>query len=278
VASAARVTVVIPVWDSYVSEQLIEAVASVQAQAIPAELIVVDNASTVPLPHLPVARVVRLERRRSTGAARNAALALVRTPYVVFLDADDVLLTGALCALVEGVEARRACAVYVLSIMDAATGRRHRSPRRVARALSRHAAVFALANSVWSLLPTQGCTIMRTADVLASGGYAASDHGEDWVLGTSLAFRGLVAFDRRLGLRYHSRPDSPGRVAVSGRVLIENARRVRARIRADPAIPEWERHALPLIAVAQWCAARLAHPIYRSVRSFLGPATTTRSG
>ncbi|MFL5864780.1 MAG: glycosyltransferase family 2 protein [Solirubrobacteraceae bacterium] len=277
-AIAPRVTVVIPAWDSYVSDRLIEAVDSVQAQAIPTELIVVDNASAVRLPQLPCARVVRLARRCSLGAARNAALAHVRTPYVVFLDADDVLLPGALDALVKGVQAERGRALYVLSILDAATGRRHRSPRRLARAVSRHPRVFALANSVWSLLPTQGCAIMRTADVLACGGYAACDHGEDWVLGTSLAFRGSVAFDRRLGLRYRTRPDSPGSGPLSGRVLVENARRVRARIRADPAIPKWERHALPLIAVAQWGAARLAHPIYRSVREFHLAGTGIRSG
>src|SRR5207248_432971 len=157
-----------------------------------------DNASTVRLPTLPGAQLVRLPSRCSTGAARNAGLAHVRTPYVVFLDADDLLLAGSLTALLQGLEAEHGRSVYVLSILDGSTGSRHRSPRRLARALSRFGPTFALANSVWSLLPTQGCTIMRTEDVVACGGYADSDRGEDWVLGTSLAFRGSVVFDRRL--------------------------------------------------------------------------------
>lgn len=263
-------TVVIPAWDSYVSDTLPDAVVSVEQQLTARELIVVDNASTVALPPLPGSRVVRVPTRVPTGTARNAALPHIGTPYVVFLDADDLLLDGALAALVTGLESERGRSVYALSILDGKTGRRHRSPRRVARALSRSPRCFAVANSVWSLLPTQGCTIMRTEHVRACGGYADSDHGEDWVLGTSLAFRGSVGFDDRLGLCYRSRADSPGRGAFSGPVLLENARRVRARIRGDSAIPGWARALLPLIAVAQWCAARIAHPAYRTARSFLG--------
>jgi hypothetical protein len=125
-----------------------------------------------------------------------------------------------------------------------------------------------MANAVWSLLPTQGCTIMRVADVRACEGYADSSHGEDWTLGVSLAFRGEVAFARRSGLCYRPRADSPGAAALGADVLLVNARTVRARIRSDPAIPSVVRAALPLIAVLQWLAARILHPLYRSVRSY----------
>ncbi len=267
---APQVTVVIPAWDAYAGDGLLAAVASVRAQSPPADLIVVDNASRVLLPALESAEIVRLERRGSTGEARNAALELVRTPYVVFLDADDELLPGGLAALLDGLDADRRRAAYVLSIIDGVTGKRHRSPRRLARVLSSFPATFAFANTIWSLLPTQGATVMRAGDVRACGGYADSDRGEDWVLATSLAFRGRVGFDRRPGLCYRRREDSPGVAALTPRVLLANARRVRARVRDDPAVPGWAKSSLPLIAAAQWIAARLAYPIYRGLRSLLG--------
>src|SRR5438876_2645276 len=48
----AGVSVVIPVWDEYAGEGLLQAVASVRRQRVPVRLIVVDNASAVPLPAL----------------------------------------------------------------------------------------------------------------------------------------------------------------------------------------------------------------------------------
>ncbi len=261
-----RVTVVIPVWDAYAGDGLLAAVASVHGQDAPARVIVVDNASRVPLPALGSVEVVRLARRRSTGGARNAALERLRTPYVVFLDADDALLPGALAALLGGLDADRERSAYALSIIDGVTGRRHRTPRRLARVLSVAPGLFALANTIWSLLPTQGATIMRVEDVLACGGYGDSSRGEDWVLAVSLAFRGRVRFDRRPGLCYQRRADSPGTAALSGEVLLENARRVRARIRDDPAVPGWTKSAPALIAGAQWAVARIAYPAYRGIR------------
>jgi len=272
-----RVTVVIPVWDAYAGDGLLEALASVTSQAVPAELIVVDNASEVALPALrSEVELVSLDTRRSTGAARNAGLERVRTPYVVFLDADDLLLDGALAALTAGLDAAERRSAYVLSILDGVTGKRHRSPRRLAWVLCRRPRLFALANAVWSLLPTQGAAIMRASDVRACAGYGDADHGEDWVLGTSLAFRGDVTFDRRPGLVYRRREDSPGVAALSAKALLDNARAVRARIREDPAIPHWVSSALPLIAVAQWCAARVAHPLYRSCRATFTAARRER--
>jgi glycosyltransferase involved in cell wall biosynthesis len=61
-----------------------------------AHVVVVDDGSTEPLPELPPE--VRLIRQENQGvaSARNAGLALVETPYVLVLDADDRLLPGAL--------------------------------------------------------------------------------------------------------------------------------------------------------------------------------------
>ncbi len=65
-----------------------------QAECAQAPIVVVDNASSTPVPELEGCEVVRAPRRLSVGAARNLGLEQVATEYVVFLDADDMLLEG----------------------------------------------------------------------------------------------------------------------------------------------------------------------------------------
>lgn len=272
------VAVVIPVWDTYV-RWLPEAVASVRAQG-GYDVIVVDNASQIAVPELEGTTVVRSEQRLSTGAARNLGLAAVQTPLVVFLDADDLMLPGSLDALAAGIASDPGAAAFAMAIVDGDTGGRHRSPRRVARALARAPMVFALANSVWSLLPTQGATIMRSAEVRAVGGYADRDHGEDWALGASLAWRGRVRFVREPALVYRWREDSPGRggVSASNSMLRANAACVRERLRVDPIVPAPVRAALPLVATAQWVAAVVVRPLFRRLRRMTRSAPAPPSG
>src|SRR4051794_19651989 len=88
-------TVVIPVWDEYV-RFLPDAVGSVARDAPGTPILVVDNASTIPVPDLPGTSVVRSDRRLTAGAIRNLGLEHVKTKYVVVLDADDMLLPGTL--------------------------------------------------------------------------------------------------------------------------------------------------------------------------------------
>ncbi len=254
------VAVVIPVWDDYVAS-LGEAVASVVEQGVASAVIVVDNASLTPVAQLDGTTVVRAGERLSTGAARNLGLAAVDAPFVVFLDADDVMLPGSLAALTSGLAARPRAAAFVMAIVEGDTGRRHRSPRRAARALARLPRAFGLVNSVWSLLPTQGATIMRTADVRAAGGYGDRSHGEDWALASSLAWRGRVHFADEPALLYRWRGDSPGRGrAVAGATLLARAALVRERLRSDPGVPPAARRLLGPIAAAQWLAVVVVRP------------------
>lgn len=264
----APVAVVIPVWDDYV-RFLPEAVASVVCQGQASEVIVVDNASAVAVPALEATRVIRSERRLSTGAARNHGLAAVSAPLVVFLDADDVMLPGSLAALAGGIRSRPGAAAFVMAILDGDTGRRHRSPRPLARRLAGRPRLFAAANSAWSLLPTQGATIMRTADARDAGGYADRAQGEDWALGTSLAWRGRVSFSAQPALVYRWRGDSPGRSGAAG-TLLANARCVRARLREDRAVPDLARRLLPVVAVGQWTAIVVVRPVWRGARRLVG--------
>jgi glycosyltransferase involved in cell wall biosynthesis len=254
--------VVIPVWDAYV-RFLEEAVASVRAQEAGAEIIVVDNASATPVPAIEGTRVVRSDRRLTTGAARNLGLDAVTAPLVVFLDVDDLMLPSSLAALTDGL--RPGDVAFAMAILDGDTGGRHRAPRRIAYVLARAPRVFAVANTIWSLLPTQGATVMRTADVRAVGGYGDRSQGEDWALGAALAWRGRIRIGSEPALVYRWRFDSPGREGDESD-LLANARFVRRRLIADPGTPAAARRLLALAAIPQWLAATVVRPLFLGAR------------
>ncbi len=79
---ARDVTAVVPVHDED-PEMVARVVAQLQGLA---EVIVVDDGSIRPVGPVPGARVVRLPTNRGPGAARNAGLADVFTPFVLFVD------------------------------------------------------------------------------------------------------------------------------------------------------------------------------------------------
>ena len=259
---SAQVAVVIPVWGTYIGF-LEEAIASVRDQEVDAEIIVVDNASTEPLPAIRGATIVRSDVRLSTGAARNLGLEAVTAPLIVFLDADDVMLPGSLARLLAGLGPGDVA--FCMARIERESGQRHRFPRRAAYALVRSPRLFAVANAIWSLVPTQGTTIMHTADVRAAGAYGDRSQGEDWVLGAALAWRGRFRLSHEAALVYRWRSDSPGREGAHAD-LLDNARFVRERLRADAAVPAVARLALPLIAAAQWAAVAIVRPLVRALR------------
>lgn len=92
------VSVVIPVGPGH-EAALIDALDSVQAQTLPEwECIVVDDTVGKPMDLTPWPWIKHVPSFRGpitgpagAGAARNVGLAWVRSPFVVFLDADDIL-------------------------------------------------------------------------------------------------------------------------------------------------------------------------------------------
>ena len=252
-----QTTVVITAWGGYAGALLVEAVESVRGQDTPARIVVVDNASDVALPRLDSVEVVRSEARLRLGAARNLGLERVETPFVLFWDADDVMLPGTLTLLEERIASDPSLAAYGAGIVEAPSGERHRWPRRwIGRVISAPT-LFALLDCVWSVYPTTGAMLMKTALVKDAGGYAATDSGQDWVLGVSLAFRGRIGWTERPGRVYRIHSESVlSRHGGSGQ-LLEKARDVRERLRADSGLPSWVRRAVPLIAIAQHVAIGL---------------------
>jgi len=98
--SAALVSVVIPCFNQ--AAFLAQAIESVRAQAgVDTEVVVVDDGSTDGSGEVAAGFAgVVLHRQENAGlaAARNAGLSRCRGDFVVFLDADDLLLPGALKA------------------------------------------------------------------------------------------------------------------------------------------------------------------------------------
>jgi glycosyltransferase involved in cell wall biosynthesis len=266
-------SVVIPVWDDYV-RFLPQAVASVADDAPGVPIVVVDNASTTPVPVLAGIEVVRTRARLSVGAARNVGLDTVATEYVVVLDADDRLIPGALAFMRSRLEADPLLAISVTSILDAATGERHRSPRRFVARLVRRPRLFAVLNCIWSLFPIQGCAMLRVAQARDAGGYGDADWGDDWVLAVSLAFRGRVEVSDRLGRQYRATPDSVSDRYQRSAKFVGSARLVRDRLRVDPAVPPSVRAVLPALGLLQLLAVFVARPVYRAAvqRRYLSAA------
>src|SRR4051794_8146703 len=161
------VTVVIPAWDSYVP-YLATAVQSAEEQVPRPHVLVVDNASTAPLPDLG-ARVVRAPDRLSVGAARTLGLREATTPWVLMLDADDVLLAGTIERLLREAQADTGAVAVVPRILDSQTRTPHHWPRPWARRLARHRRTFSVANAIWSLYPTIGVLLDRRAALDAGG-------------------------------------------------------------------------------------------------------------
>ena len=258
-----EVTVVIPVWGERYVASLERAIASVRAQDAAVPIIIADNASDVEVPEISGATLVRTPRRMSAGAARNFGLERVITEYVVLMDADDELIEGALAALRAGIAADPDVAVYVMSLLDAETGARHRIPRRFVPVLARYPLLFALATAIWSLYPIHGNAILRTLWVREAGAYPDCDLGEDWVVAVSQAFRGRVVVDTRPGRIYHAHPESLLRRARPASDLLAAAKQVRRRLAADPAVPRWTRAMLPLIGALQTLLILAVRPLYR---------------
>jgi glycosyltransferase involved in cell wall biosynthesis len=260
---------VVPAWGAYAGAPLVEAVESLRAQDLPARIVVVDNVSEPPVPELPGVDVVRATSRMTLGGARNLGLSAVTTPYVMFWDADDLMLPGTLRFLRDRLAAEPDAVLAAASILEGEPPVPHRWPRPWMYPLARRRDLFGLANCIWSLFPATGSALMRT-DAAQASGFADRNGGEDWILGVSLAFRGRILLEARPGRLYR-------RLGVSfwaeygslARQLVVHARAVRERIRDDKGIPNWVRAALPVIAVLQVAAVLVVRPVVRTARAIL---------
>ena len=163
-------TAVVPYWDLDPAF-LADAISSIASSVDQPRTIVVDNASSVPLPELPPwVEVLRLPSRVTLGVARNAGLERVATPWVLFLDADDMLADGTLDRW-RAVAAKHPGAV----IVRGARHRRHGTDEVVRRhhwiaRLDGHPGLIPAVNTFRMCVGTS-TALMRTDAVRAAGGY-----------------------------------------------------------------------------------------------------------
>jgi hypothetical protein len=236
VTAAPEISVVIPVWDAY-ARRLPSALASLDDQGVALAVIVIDNASTTPLPEAPRATVLRLERRVSVGAARNAGLAAVTSAFVCFLDADDQLLPGTLARMRARLAARPSAVVAVAGceawIEDTGERVAWGWPRPLAYRLARHRRVFTMVTALRNAYPTTGA-LMRTAAIRAAGGFADADHEEDWLPAVALAARGDVDLDPEPGRRCRICERSLYGAGAHMATMRANRRELRRALRRDP--------------------------------------------
>jgi peptidoglycan/xylan/chitin deacetylase (PgdA/CDA1 family) len=180
----ARIAVIVPCFDD--GRLVADAVASVRERE-PVQLVVVDDASTdaETLAALDALReggvtVVRHERNRGVATARATGLAATTAPYVFPLDADDLVVAGALAEMADRLDARPAAAACFGDYAE--FGTRHRV-RRVPARLDPYLVAYRNDYPIASLY--------RRSAIEPLGAWQAVGVGyEDWDLWMALAERG----------------------------------------------------------------------------------------
>ncbi len=190
-------------------ELLQATVASARAQSLPCEVIVVDDASTdgtgewLRAVDGPRFRHIRLAENEERGSARNAGLALVTSPAVLFLDDDDLLRADALSALYRAL-LRAPGAVGAIGArvnFDEFGHRRRESHPRVPVACGLQEELLAGWISTWTAVPGQ--CLFRTDALREVGGWRTDVIGpEDQELLLRLSDRGTFRIVPRVVLDY----------------------------------------------------------------------------
>lgn len=168
------VSVVIPCYNQ--GCYLGDAIRSASAHAVRVEVIVVDDGSTdhtaAVARSLPNVLLVR-QHNRGLAAARNRGLRAASGDFVIFLDADDRLLPGAVDLAARVLMAQAECAMaYGRCLMMGPDGRPWPTPD-VPIVRSGHHAALLQTNFIW--MP--GAAIFRREAVIAAGGFGQGFDG-----------------------------------------------------------------------------------------------------
>lgn len=167
-----KISVVIPAYNA--AKWLSSALASVCSQSRPAdEILIVDDGSTDGTGDLcrTFSENVRYIRRENGGlsAARNTGVAATFGDWILFLDADDTLVPGALEALARKAETTAAGVVYGFVLQrqeEAVKTRLHGLPYAVG-----NPPYPAKAHFWWTPIPTAGAALIRRSLNTKVGGF-----------------------------------------------------------------------------------------------------------
>jgi glycosyltransferase involved in cell wall biosynthesis len=200
-----NLTVIIPVWGSYIS-LLPRAVRSVASDPAISRIIVISNAADEALPKLPPhVEIIRIHKRVGLAAARNVGLEHVTSDFVAFLDADDEALLGGYAYLVAKLCAHPrqvAAAGQLIAMSSDGPERTHDWPASSAFRLARLPRAFGLYSINRSSFPTCTGAVLRTSAIRAVGGFPEVRFHEDWALAALLSWQGSVSLTRRAVAKY----------------------------------------------------------------------------
>ena len=265
------VGIVIPTYDS--AATVTTAIESALAQEpAPAQVVVVDDGSTDGTADALRKYAGRIEyvrqANRGPAASRNAGLARLVTDAVVFLDADDLLLPGALACRLELQASGDAVWAYTDGWIEDESGVRQRFSAPYPPPGGRVEG-WILADLLRRNFICVDAVIARLALVRELGGFDETIRGtEDWDLWLRLAARHPVRHSPQPTFVYHRRPNT-----VSGdrrrmdrmrdQTLVKAQRLFPAEVRAAGAAARrsvadaHNAFALPLAAEGRWREAAL---------------------
>ncbi len=261
-----QITVVIPAWN--LDDVLKKAVESIRKDNETARILIVDNASDSPLPKISGTSELKLAKRVTVGEARDAALPHITTPYTLFMDADDLLLSGTLAFLRRQLESNPKAIFATCSMIDwnPITNAKHAAPYppKYSYVLQGLRRTFALLNAMRYRTLVVGATLHRTDVIKATPGFGSSNYGEDWAFSAVLCFLGPIRMTKRPGKLYRIDPNQSSlRVAPKSDSLVKRYRalapqyrtamkEVRARIRKEKSVPLWAKMLIPVIFMGQY--------------------------
>ena len=278
-SSVIPLSVVIPVFSRQAG--LERAIASVAAQdAVPAEILVIDDGSPIPAVVPPQAngvpvRLFRHDVNRGAAAARSIGLAAATTDYVTFLDSDDLLLPGTLGARWAYVAERLGSGggpsmIFASGWQDVApdgTLLRQRIPRP-----GRSAADFA--SGCW--FSPGSCVILHGRAALAAAGPQDSElrrfEDFDWFLALSLHGFTLEVTSV-IGVTIERRREVNPALAEAAAEAI--SRKWRAQALAPSLLRRIDAYLDLELASAHYYAGKRVAGLYRLARSFAAVPRTT---
>ncbi|MGN6189537.1 MAG: glycosyltransferase family 2 protein [Conexibacter sp.] len=258
------VSVVVPARDA--ERFLAEALESALTQPVELEVLVCDDGSSDRTAAVAEAfagvRVLRHRRSRGVVAARNTLVAAARGRYVAFLDADDVLLPGALAAQVEVLERRPDVALIHGAAEIVEEGGRRLPPWR--RPFSSDVVEDGLDAFGELLLCNEMVTstvVARRSALRAAGPFVSvGPSSSDWDMWLRLALQGAVAYRAAPVARYRQHDETISRrTTASGARLRCDARVVRRALHICDRIAvekgQWSRRARSALAAKAVLAA-----------------------